>query len=206
MTTELPKTYDPAAVEAWSDMVISRPGRLVLCGMGKSGLIAQKISATLASTGTPAFFVHPGEAQHGDLGMIAREELEQLQIERLQATLNRVYRSVAFYRTAFDAHGVNLERLKDLKASELMATVDTANLKPGRHRLKVNLTLPDGLRLAAGLLLGLLEGDEYRELVLQYLGGYRDRALRVDRAARPELEYELVVIGPLPDPGVGAGV
>ncbi|OHB61803.1 MAG: phenylacetate--CoA ligase [Planctomycetes bacterium RBG_13_60_9] len=48
--------------------------------------------------------------------MIARDELEQLQIERLQSTLNRVYRSVAFYRTAFDAHKVNLERIKDLRA------------------------------------------------------------------------------------------
>jgi phenylacetate-CoA ligase len=47
---------------------------------------------------------------------IAREELEQLQIERLQATLNRVYRSVAFYRTAFDAHKVNLEKLKEVRA------------------------------------------------------------------------------------------
>jgi len=48
--------------------------------------------------------------------MIAREELEQLQIERLQATLNRVYRSVAFYRAAFDAHKVNLEKIKDVQA------------------------------------------------------------------------------------------
>jgi phenylacetate-CoA ligase len=48
--------------------------------------------------------------------MMAREELEQLQIERLQATLNRVYRNVAFYHTAFDAHQVNLERLKDVRA------------------------------------------------------------------------------------------
>jgi phenylacetate-CoA ligase len=48
--------------------------------------------------------------------MMAREELQQLQIERLQATLNRVYRSVAFYRAAFDTHKVNLERLKDVRA------------------------------------------------------------------------------------------
>jgi phenylacetate-CoA ligase len=48
--------------------------------------------------------------------MMAREELQQLQIERLQSTLNRVYRSVAFYRTAFDAHKVNLEKLKDVRA------------------------------------------------------------------------------------------
>ncbi|MCV6602196.1 MAG: SIS domain-containing protein, partial [Cohaesibacter sp.] len=45
-------------------------GRLIVTGMGKSGHIAKKLAATLASTGTPAFFVHPGEASHGDLGMI----------------------------------------------------------------------------------------------------------------------------------------
>src|ERR1700734_3229876 len=47
-------------------------GRVVVTGMGKSGHIAGKIAATLASTGTPAFFLHPAEAGHGDLGMIAR--------------------------------------------------------------------------------------------------------------------------------------
>ena len=46
------------------------PGRVVVSGMGKSGLVARKIAATLASTGTPALFVHPAEASHGDLGMI----------------------------------------------------------------------------------------------------------------------------------------
>jgi arabinose-5-phosphate isomerase len=50
-------------------------GRIVVTGMGKSGHIAGKIAATLASTGTPAFFVHPGEASHGDVGMITREDV-----------------------------------------------------------------------------------------------------------------------------------
>jgi arabinose-5-phosphate isomerase len=50
-------------------------GRVVVTGMGKSGHIGNKIAATLASTGTPAFFVHPGEASHGDLGMIAPEDV-----------------------------------------------------------------------------------------------------------------------------------
>ncbi|MCK4586647.1 MAG: SIS domain-containing protein, partial [Gammaproteobacteria bacterium] len=45
-------------------------GRIVVLGMGKSGHIGAKIAATLASTGSPAFFVHPGEASHGDMGMI----------------------------------------------------------------------------------------------------------------------------------------
>ncbi len=49
-------------------------GRVIVTGMGKSGHIARKIAATLASTGTPAYFVHPGEASHGDLGMIAHDD------------------------------------------------------------------------------------------------------------------------------------
>ena len=52
------------------DLLLQIPGRVVVTGMGKSGHIARKIAATLASTGTPAFFVHPGEASHGDMGMI----------------------------------------------------------------------------------------------------------------------------------------
>ncbi|MEH6501989.1 MAG: SIS domain-containing protein, partial [Pseudoalteromonas distincta] len=50
-------------------------GRVVVTGMGKSGHIGKKIAATLASTGTPAFFVHPGEASHGDMGMITRQDV-----------------------------------------------------------------------------------------------------------------------------------
>jgi len=50
-------------------------GRIVVMGMGKSGHIASKIAATLASTGSPAFFVHPGEASHGDMGMITRDDI-----------------------------------------------------------------------------------------------------------------------------------
>jgi arabinose-5-phosphate isomerase len=50
-------------------------GRVVVIGMGKSGHIAGKIAATLASTGTPAFFVHPGEASHGDMGMITKQDV-----------------------------------------------------------------------------------------------------------------------------------
>lgn len=58
------------AIQQAVDMVLEARGRVVVVGMGKSGLIGQKIVATLASTGTPSFFVHPGEAFHGDLGMI----------------------------------------------------------------------------------------------------------------------------------------
>lgn len=50
-------------------------GRVVVIGIGKSGHIARKIAATLASTGTPSFFVHPAEASHGDLGMITQKDV-----------------------------------------------------------------------------------------------------------------------------------
>lgn len=56
-------------------LLLDCKGRVVVTGMGKSGHIAGKIAATLASTGTPAFFVHPGEASHGDLGMITRQDV-----------------------------------------------------------------------------------------------------------------------------------
>lgn len=56
-------------------MILNAKGRTIICGMGKSGLIGKKIAATFASTGTPSFFLHPGEAFHGDLGMIQPEDV-----------------------------------------------------------------------------------------------------------------------------------
>ena len=60
-----------AAVE----MILGSRGKCIITGMGKSGLVGRKIAATLASTGTPSFFLHPGEAFHGDLGMISKEDI-----------------------------------------------------------------------------------------------------------------------------------
>jgi len=57
------------------EMLLACEGRIVVTGMGKSGHIGKKIAATLASTGSPAFFMHPGEASHGDLGMITSSDL-----------------------------------------------------------------------------------------------------------------------------------
>lgn len=57
------------------NMILNCQGRLIITGMGKSGLVGRKIAATMASTGTPAFFVHPGEAGHGDLGMIVKGDV-----------------------------------------------------------------------------------------------------------------------------------
>ncbi|MBI4196053.1 MAG: KpsF/GutQ family sugar-phosphate isomerase [Betaproteobacteria bacterium] len=56
-------------------LILNCKGRVVVSGIGKSGHIARKIASTMASTGTPAFFVHPAEASHGDLGMVTRDDL-----------------------------------------------------------------------------------------------------------------------------------
>ncbi len=55
--------------------ILKQRGRLIVTGMGKSGHVGKKIAATLSSTGTPAHFVHPAEASHGDLGMIGRDDI-----------------------------------------------------------------------------------------------------------------------------------
>ena len=70
VATRLDDQFDRAC-----QLMLSCRGRVIVMGMGKSGHIARKIAATMASTGTPAFFVHPGEASHGDLGMITSADV-----------------------------------------------------------------------------------------------------------------------------------
>src|SRR5262245_59976337 len=63
------------AFAAAVELIHNARGRVIVTGMGKSGHVARKIAATFASTGTPAFFVHPSEASHGDLGMITDDDV-----------------------------------------------------------------------------------------------------------------------------------
>lgn len=72
--SELSRFLDDRFLQA-IDMISSAEGRVIVTGMGKSGHIGKKIAATFASTGTPAFFVHPAEASHGDMGMIVRGDI-----------------------------------------------------------------------------------------------------------------------------------
>src|SRR5215831_9822284 len=80
------------------DLLFGCAGRVVVTGMGKSGLIARKVAATLSSTGTPALYLHPAEAMHGDLGMIVRGDVvlamsasgETAEILQLLATVKRL--------------------------------------------------------------------------------------------------------------------
>ena len=76
--TALAEAFDNGLAEPFAEaigMLLALKGRVIVTGVGKSGHIGSKIAATLASTGTPAFFVHPAEANHGDLGMIARNDV-----------------------------------------------------------------------------------------------------------------------------------
>ncbi|MEW6357047.1 MAG: KpsF/GutQ family sugar-phosphate isomerase [Planctomycetota bacterium] len=80
------------------DLIFTCKGRVVLTGMGKAGIVGQKISATLASTGTPSYFLHPAEAVHGDLGRIVRQDVvlalsnlgETEEILRLLPAIHRI--------------------------------------------------------------------------------------------------------------------
>src|SRR6266849_10829891 len=86
------------AFNAAVELIYECGGRVVVTGMGKSGIIARKIAATLSSTGTPALFMHPVDAVHGDLGMVVRGDVvlalsasgETEEILRLLATLKRL--------------------------------------------------------------------------------------------------------------------
>jgi arabinose-5-phosphate isomerase len=86
------------AFERALDMLYACAGRVVVTGMGKSGLVARKVAATLASTGTPSLFLHPAEAVHGDLGMVVRGDVvlalsfsgETEELLTLLATLKRL--------------------------------------------------------------------------------------------------------------------
>ena len=71
---ELATNIDDTFTQA-CELILACQGKVILTGMGKSGHVANKIAATLASTGTPAFFVHPAEANHGDMGMIDSKDL-----------------------------------------------------------------------------------------------------------------------------------
>jgi arabinose-5-phosphate isomerase len=106
-------------------------GRVVVTGMGKSGIIARKIAATLNSTGTPALFMHPVEAVHGDLGMLVRGDVvlalsasgESEEILRLLATIKRL--QVTLISFSGDTVADNFKR-RSAKLSTLAAAADVA--------------------------------------------------------------------------------
>ncbi|MBV9340202.1 MAG: SIS domain-containing protein [Acidobacteria bacterium] len=121
------------------DLLYGCAGRVVVTGMGKSGLVARKIAATLSSTGTPALYMHPVEALHGDLGMLARgdavvglsasgetgEILELIAtIKRLQLPLIAITCDVVVEGEPSPNLGVSRQRLSNTRQSTLAAAAD----------------------------------------------------------------------------------
>jgi arabinose-5-phosphate isomerase len=117
------------------DLIFSCKGRVVVTGMGKSGIIARKLAATLNSTGTSALFMHPVEAVHGDLGMIVHGDVvvafsssgETEEILRLLATIKRL-RVPLIALTCDELHGPNRRNLSTL-ASAAEVTLDCSVAK-----------------------------------------------------------------------------
>jgi arabinose-5-phosphate isomerase len=109
-------------------------GRVVVTGMGKSGLIARKIAATLSSTGTPSLFMHPVEALHGDLGMIVRGDVamalsasgETEEILQLVATIKRL--QVPLIALTCDEGGAGIYESKALKQNKLSTLATAADV------------------------------------------------------------------------------
>jgi arabinose-5-phosphate isomerase len=114
-----------AAFERAVEMLNACAGRVVVTGMGKSGIVARKIAATLSSTGTPAFFLHPAEAVHGDLGMLARGDVvialsasgETEEILNLLATIKRLNVALVSMTCDRNAGGDGGRKLSTLAAA-----------------------------------------------------------------------------------------
>jgi arabinose-5-phosphate isomerase len=114
------------------ELLCSCRGRVVVTGMGKSGIIARKIAATLNSTGTPALFMHPVEAVHGDLGMVVRGDVvlalsasgESEEILRLLATIKRL--QIALISFTGDTISNSKSKQRSAKLSTLAAAADVA--------------------------------------------------------------------------------
>jgi arabinose-5-phosphate isomerase len=117
------------------DLMVACAGRVVVTGMGKSGLIARKIAATLSSTGTPALYLHPVDAMHGDLGMVVKGDVvlvlsasgETEEILQLLATIKRLrVPLIAMTGDAQTASANNSGSAKPSRVSTLAAAADIA--------------------------------------------------------------------------------
>jgi len=169
-------------------------GRVIVTGMGKSGIISRKIAATLTSTGTPAFFLHPAEAVHGDLGVIQGDDLvvalshtgETNEILRLLETIKRVGAKVVCLTGAPDS---TLAQAADVTLDcQVRVEACPMNLVP---TASTTATLAMGDALAMTLLVkkGFREDDF---VGLHPGGGIGKRLLRVDRLMRKGTELPRV--------------
>jgi arabinose-5-phosphate isomerase len=141
------------------DLIAGAGGRVVVTGMGKSGHIGSKIAATLASTGTPAFFVHPAEASHGDLGMVTPDDvILALSWSGETAEL----KSTVFYSRRFR---VPMIAMTSRAGSTLANAADVALVLP-----KINEACPHGLAPTTSSIVQLAMGDALAIALLENRG------------------------------------
>jgi arabinose-5-phosphate isomerase len=145
-------------------IIAEAKGRVVVTGMGKSGHIAAKLAATLASTGTPAFFVHPAEASHGDLGMITPADVV-LALSWSGETLE--LRNILLYSRRFR---VPLIAITTGASSTLARSADVALILP-----KVEEACPHGLAPTTSALIQLALGDALAITLLERRGFTADQ-------------------------------
>jgi arabinose-5-phosphate isomerase len=158
LAAALDSTLGAALVEAVR-VIGSAKGRVIVTGMGKSGHIGAKITATLASTGTPAFFVHPAEASHGDLGMIRSEDvILALSWSGETAEL----KSIVYYSRR---HRVPLIAVTSGAGSTLAEAADITLVLPG-----VEEACPHGLAPTTSALVQLALGDALAIALLERRG------------------------------------
>ena len=186
-----------AAVRALDDCT----GRVIVTGMGKSGIISRKIAATLASTGTPAFFLHPAEAVHGDLGVVQGDDVvvalshsgETGEILRLLETIKRVGARIICLTGAPDS---TLGRAADVALDcQVRAEACPMNLVPTASTTAA-LALGDALAMTLLVKRGFREEDFAN---LHPGGGLGKRLLRVGRLMQAGTDLPSVGTGtPMP--------
>src|SRR5712691_5531338 len=172
-----------ARFEKAVDVLFACKGRVAVTGMGKSGLIGRKISATLSSTGTPSFFLHPAEALHGDLGMLARGDAmlavsyggETEEIIRLLEALKRLEMPV-----------VTLTGKADSTLAEASDVVLDVSVNEEACSLNLAPTPSTTVAMAVGdaLAVSLLEKRDFRHddfAALHPAGSLGKRLLRVEK-------------------------
>ncbi len=148
-----------AALNDAVDTIARARGRVVVTGMGKSGHVARKIAATLASTGTPAFFLHPGEASHGDLGMVA---VGDVVVALSWSGETPELRDVIHFCKRFD---VPLVAISSESASALATAADVALILP-----RAEEACPNGLAPTTSTTMQLAFGDALAIALLENRG------------------------------------
>ncbi|MEI9402824.1 KpsF/GutQ family sugar-phosphate isomerase [Mesorhizobium argentiipisi] len=141
------------------DLIARIEGRVIVTGVGKSGHIGSKIAATLASTGTPAFFVHPAEANHGDLGMIAKDDAI---LAMSWSGESKELMGIVAYSRRFS---IPLIAITSGENSALARTADVVLLLPA-----VPEACPHGLAPTTSALLQLVMGDALAIALLEARG------------------------------------